>query len=152
MRGFVVLHFPQDGTAYAKQQQISNQEYLERLGAAAVGRGDTFKLHNDVADTANKFVQNGVHEGVNSIMADKLSVQGVSSMVVEQLIKITIWLLQKKMLDDSSRIYNSSEKTANNAFEAEILKKGGSCGHTIPSSEAAREGLHRPYWFGNRNA
>jgi len=137
---------------YAKQQQQRNQQYLERLAGAAAGRGDTYKLHNDVADTANKVLEHGVAGAANSVMSEALSVNGVASMVTEQLIKITIWLLQRKMLNDSSsKFFTNEEKSANNAFEEEIIKSNGSCGKALNSSESAEEGLPRPYWFGSMN-
>ena len=109
--GNTPAQIPKYWAEYAKKMQRDNQAYLEGLCNAAVGRSDKHKLYNDVADTANKFAQNGLQGGIHELAADKLSVNGVASMVTEKVIEITIWLIQRKMLNDAnSNFFKDDEK------------------------------------------
>lgn len=134
---------------YALKMQRDNAAYLEGLVAASKGRGDSFKLAKDVTETGQKFVEHG-SGAFSEIVADGLGVEGLGSMVTEKIIEVVIYLIQSDMLKNAnSKFFTRQEIDHNDAFKSEIIKRGGSCGRPLPSTENDSDYLGSPYFLGD---
>merc|ERR1712151_499770 len=138
---------------YAIEMQNQNKKYLEGLVKSAQGQSSDYKRNKDVAEVAGKVVKHGIAKGAQTVVSDALKVDGMSQMIVEKIIDITISLIQPHMLSNSagrSRQFSDEERAKNmDAFGKRILFSHGGCGRNIPSSEADRSYANGPHYAGH---
>ena len=109
--GHQAQQIPLEWKRYAQGVQENNKHYLEGLVSSTKGNHAKLKNGAGAAGVAGKIVKHGVVEGSQKVVSSALAVDGISSMIVEKIIDVTIWAIQTKMMDDaSSSIFSEKEK------------------------------------------
>jgi len=141
--GNMVVNGPAYWEQYSANMYRENQRYLDGLVSASKGN-PAFKQQRDLVEAGANLASGGPRKIVESAGG----VDGYGRMITELLIDITIYFIQRKMLNDArSNIF--TESTEMNSFNQAINSRYGKCGSVPKASAEDGRYLHSPSYDGN---